>query len=310
MGRAKALVAALAWASCAALGQTVTGNFGGVTSSEGDDFHADFSCFGTPTCTGIYNGADRIVECPNTRIYTSTITITGLDLSMPGPISGTIAIAGANSHAGPHSPGSNCPYTAPDATVYTFPFSGTWGNGTGTFTISGVTDTGVPFTMPGTLSANVASTPPAVFPMTVQGNVTTSTTNAAATIEPRPQDAGTSWNVYVFTHAPANLVTGLPGAKAAGPQAPVGAIHDDAIVCVLAQVTADGRLVAASASTMKAALSGVLSSQGQSVQLLNNVTTSNVAGTTIFVGYGASAEAMFCWMSVGVSWWGPGKKAP
>src|SRR5690349_18936369 len=105
--------AALLWASCGAMAQTVTGTFGGATDGTGDLFSANFSCFGLPTCTGIYNGADKLSECPNTRIYTSTITITGLDLSAPGPISGTISIAGANSHAGPHNPGADCPYTAP-----------------------------------------------------------------------------------------------------------------------------------------------------------------------------------------------------
>jgi hypothetical protein len=129
--------------------------------------------------------------------------------------------------------------------------------------------------------------------MAVTGSVTATTTDAEANIQPRPQDSGTSQNVYVFAHAPANLVSGLPGAKVVPSQPPVGAAHDDAVVCVLAQVTADGHLIAASASTMKATLSGVLSSQGQTVQLLNNVATSNVAGVTVFVGYGNSAAAMF-----------------
>src|SRR5690349_9562255 len=229
--RAAAFAATLFLASPAALAQAVTGTFGGPTSGTGDSFSASFSCFGTPTCTGIYNGADKISECPNTRIYTSTITITGLDLSHPGPISGIISIAGANSHAGPHSPGSDCPYTAPDATVFALPFTGTWANGSATFTITATNDTGQPFTLTGQLTANVASSPP-VFPMTVTGNVGAATTDAEATIQARPQDAGTPQNVYVFTHAPATLVSGIPGTKAAGPVPPVGAAHDDAVVCV------------------------------------------------------------------------------
>ena len=293
MKHARALAAVLLWACCGAVAQTVTGSFGGQTSPQGDVFHADFSCIGTPTCTGIYNGADKIIECPNTRIFTSTITVTGLDLSKPGPISGTITIGGVNSHAGPHAPGADCPYTTPDSSTFVLNYAGTWGNGSATFTINGVDDNGQPFQLPGSLNANVPSATPPVFRMTVTGNVTATTTDAQANFQPRPEDAGTSQNVYVFTHAPANLVSGLPAAKVTGPQPPVAAAHDDAIVCVLAQVTADGHLIAASASTMQATISGVLNSQGQTIQLLNNVATSNVAGATVFVGYGASAQAMF-----------------
>ena len=293
MTRAKACASSLLWASCQAMAQTVTGSFGGQTSGQGDSFSATFSCFGTPTCTGIYNGVDKIHECANARIYTANLSVTGLDLSHPGPISGTISIDGANSHAGPHNPGADCPYTAPDSTVFVLSYTGTWAKGSAAIAISGTDDMGQPFQMTGSLSANVTSTPPPVFPMAVTGSVTATTTDAEANIQPRPQDSGTSQNVYVFTHAPANLVSGLPGAKVVGPQPPVGAAHDDAVVCVLAQVTADGHLIAASASTMKATLSGVLSSQGQTVQLLNNVATSNVAGVTVFVGYGTSASAMF-----------------
>ena len=290
-GMAKWATVAL-WVSCGAMAQMVTGTVGGPTSTRGDIFSANFSCFGTPTCTGIYNGSDKIHECPNPRIYTSTITITGLDLSHPGPISGTISIAGANTHAGPHDPGANCPYTAPDATVFVLPYTGTWGNGTATFTVTGTDDSNQPFTLTGQLSANVASTTPPVFPMAVTGNVTATTTDAEATIQARPQDAGTPQNVYVFTHAPSTLVTGIPGAKAEGGAPHVPATHDDAVVCVLAQVTSDGRLLAASASSMQAALSNVILAQGHAVQLLNNVATPSVAGATVFVGYGSSAAAM------------------
>ena len=69
--------------------------------------------------------------------------------------------------------------------------------------------------------------------------------------------------------------------------------HDTPVPCVLAQLDATGQLQAVgSASDLQAAVTSVLSSQGQSVTLLNNVPTPNVAGATFFVGYGSSAASM------------------
>jgi hypothetical protein len=267
----------------------VTGNFGGPTT-DGGSFAATFSCFGTPTCTGTYNGADHIPECPNTRIYTADITITNLDLSHAGSLSGNVTITGADGHAGPHNAGETCPFSAPDATSHTIPYTATWSNGSGTLVLTALDDMGQPFQLKGTINANVPGSSP-VFPMTVSASVGTATATGTATIQPRTQDAGSTENVYVFTHAPSNLVSGA-SPKAVNGQPPIGGKADDAVVCVLAQVTSDGHLVAASASSMQAALSGVLSSQGQAVQILNNVPTPNIAGATVYVGYGTSAAAM------------------
>jgi hypothetical protein len=135
-------------------------------------------------------------------------------------------------------------------------------------------------------------TPP-VFPVKVTSNITATTANATATIQPRPQDVGTTQDVFVFMHAPSNLVKGAGGPVAktfAG--APYPAREEDAIVCVLAQVV-NGQLVTVTPATMQAYLSGVLSSQGQAITLLNNVATQNVAGASVFVGYGKDAASMF-----------------
>jgi hypothetical protein len=43
---------------------------------------------------------------------------------------------------------------------------------------------------------------------------------------------------------------------------------------------------------MTSAVTGILTSQGQAVSILNNVPTPNVAGATFFVGYGATASDM------------------
>src|SRR5258706_268614 len=48
----------------------------------------------------------------------------------------------------------------------------------------------------------------------------------------------------------------------------------------------------APAPSMTAAVTGVLTSQGQAVSILNNASTPNVAGAAFFVGYGASASEM------------------
>jgi hypothetical protein len=135
-------------------------------------------------------------------------------------------------------------------------------------------------------------TPP-VFPVTVASTITATTANATATIQPRPQDVGTTQKVFVFMHAPSNLVKGAGGPVAktfAGSPYPVR--EEDAIVCVLAQVV-NGQLVTVTPATMQAYLTGVLSSQGQAITLLNNVATANVAGSSVFVGYGKDAPSMF-----------------
>jgi hypothetical protein len=132
----------------------------------------------------------------------------------------------------------------------------------------------------------VVSAPP-VFPMTVTGSITPTVTDIEAQVQPRPQDIGTNKSVFVFAHAPSNLVGGVVPQRspAIGPD-------DGAIVCVLAQVDANGRLTAVSASTMQALLTGVLTSQSQTIQILDNVATPNVAGASMFVGFGSSASSM------------------
>jgi hypothetical protein len=289
-----ALALALFTFSCAALAQTsVKGSFGNIFS-DGGSFFATFSCLGAPACSGIYNGSNKIVECPNLYINTDAITITGLDLTHSGPISGAIQLTGIDVQA--HQ-GSNtsvpCNFTV-DTTTISLPFTGAWdaATGTGTLTATGTDDTNQPFTLPGTFSAIVAAAPP-VFPMTVTGSITPASTNVSAAVQPRTQDVGTNKSLFVFAHAPSNLVSGAGAAKRVAPQPPIVVVPEDAaIVCVLAQVNASGQLVAVSAANMQAYLTGVLTSQSQAVTILNNVATPNVAGATVYVGYGTSAASM------------------
>ena len=278
--------------SCVAVAQTsVKGSVGG-SFPDGGSYFATFSCLGAPTCSGVYNGNDKLVECPNTYVHTDALVITGLDLTRSGPISGTVQLTGVDVHA---NQGSNtsvpCNFTNGGGTK-TVSYTGSWNaaTGTGTLTVSGTDDSNRPFQLPGTFSAIVASAPP-VFPMTVTGSITPTVTDIQAQVQPRPQDTGTNASIYVFAHAPSNLVSGITPTKRGAP--PIEAkVGDGAIVCVLAQVDANGHLTAVSASTMRAYLTGVLSSQSQSVSILNNVPTPNVAGASMFVGYGSSARSM------------------
>ena len=110
-----------------------------------------------------------------------------------------------------------------------------------------------------------------------------------ANIRFRPQDVGTSASVFVFAVAPAPSVKSLEKAQRVGSAAKA---EGDPVPCVLAQLTSSGQLVGVSASNMQAYVSGVLSGQGQAVNLLNGVPVANIAGATFYVGYGASAGAM------------------
>jgi hypothetical protein len=57
-------------------------------------------------------------------------------------------------------------------------------------------------------------------------------------------------------------------------------------------LNSNGQLTGATASSLQAYTSGVLGAQGQSVNVLNNVATPNVAGATFFVGYGSDSGSM------------------
>ena len=147
--------------------------------------------------------------------------------------------------------------------------------------------------VPGTFKVDSAVIPP-VFPMTVRSNIDAVQATASADIQFRPQDVGTTGSVYVFALAPATRVQGSQAADvfkvgiAEGPAAKA----DAPVACVLAQLNAAGQMVAVNANNLLAYLSGVLSSSGASVSILNNVPTINVAGATFFVGYGPDATSM------------------
>jgi hypothetical protein len=134
-----------------------------------------------------------------------------------------------------------------------------------------------------------------VFPMTVTGSIGPTVSNITANIQYRPSDVGTSGSVYSFAVAPASVVRTAKFAGEWPPLAPAkvrAGTKADPVACVLAQLNSSGQLQQVSASTMQAYLTGTLSSQGASINVLNNVSTPNIAGATFYVGYGSSATAM------------------
>ena len=145
-------------------------------------------------------------------------------------------------------------------------------------------------------TANVASAvaPPPVFPLTVSSDINPTTANATANVQFRPQDVGTAASVYVFALAPASSTKAeRDGAAPIVIGSAITESGTDGSGCVLAQLDPSGVLHAASSSSLQPYVSGVLSAQGQSVTILNNVPTGAVANATFYVGYGPTSSAMF-----------------
>ncbi len=241
-------------------------------------------CTGYPTCRGEF-----VVPSPGCGTVSSVVT--GLNLAQSGGVGGTI-----------RQRVTNC--QLPQVVEFVYTYSGTWNLAAnqGTFSVSrtdclfdgvaapicGPADA-PPFT--GTFKTEVPLPP--VFPMTVMSDITAIRAIASAEIQFRPQDVSTPKNVYVFALAPATRVL---GAQTEG-VLKVGFAKDDKkadtpIACVLAQLNAAGQMVAVTSANLAAYLTGVLSTQGASVAILNGVPTGNVAGATFFVGYGGSGTAM------------------
>jgi hypothetical protein len=267
----------------------ISGTLGGPTGG-GDGVQGTFTCTGTPTCTGQYTVTSASARCTNTITQGDAFTMTGLELGRSGPLQGTMVFV--NGDWSDEVVGGLCrirPGTVRDfATSYT----GTWNSGAGTGSLSVATPEGI--AIPVTIKADV-TTPPPVFAMTVRSSIDATSASTSANIQYRPQDVGTSGSVYVFAVAPANLVKSADDDSAPFTIGKTVAADDDKadpLACVLAQLNASGQLQAVSASSLQAYVTGVLSSQGQAVTILNGVSTPAVAGATFYVGYGASSSAM------------------
>ena len=111
--------------------------------------------------------------------------------------------------------------------------------------------------------------------VTASGNATTAVVDVKADVTFRSQDLGRA--IYVFGYVPASLV------KRA-------AFDKDASTCVLAQLTPSGQLQQVSASSLQSFAGNVTSAQRQTVNVLNNVLATQVAGATFCIGSGATGS--------------------
>lgn len=248
----------------------------------GDTLRVAFACTGAPVCDGTYTTFEQDLGCSNSITFSNLVEFTNVNVATPGPFSGTVTLTEGKHQSTVNADGT-CTYTSLGTTV-SYPYNANWTGTSGTISV-----TGPQHTVSGNFTANAPTAP--VFPMTVNGSMGAFTSTFNAQIQPKPADVGKTESVYVFVHAPSNIVQGASPKRAGA--SPVNAAEaDGAIVCVLAQTNSQGQLVAVSAGTMQAALTGVISSQGQAVSILNQFPTQNLAGSTVYVGYGASASAM------------------
>ncbi len=263
----------LAVLPCAAIGADSIGMTGTLAKEDPSDssfFRASFSCYGTPTCTGVFTVTERDPGCTNVFSFSGEFIVTGVDLSHPGTFGGT-ATSSVDSDS-PANVNGPCTYTlhAGSGRAYT----ATWDGVRGTLTV---------FDNEGSVAGTFTATgvaPPPSFPMTVTSQVTSTAANVSAQIQPRTTDAGNTNSVFVFAYAPQSIVAGGGKRAPAGGTTPVRLL-DGPDPCVLAQVNANGQLTGASASTLQAYTTSVLTSQGQAVTILDNVSTPNVAGATM-----------------------------
>jgi hypothetical protein len=116
-----------------------------------------------------------------------------------------------------------------------------------------------------------------------------------ARIFPNDADAGRQASIFVFALAPASSVPGST-LKSADPRIALKARDARGkatpVQCVLAQLNAQGQLVAVSGASLQAYASGVLSAQGQAVTVLDGIPAERVPGAIFYVGYGPNGDAM------------------
>jgi len=251
---------------------------GSLTTASNPDFSFTiaFSCSGNP-CAGVYTRTGKDTGCSNGYAHSDTFLASGFDLSHPAALAGNVTVYGLT-QSQPH-PDGTCSYSF-DTTPANLPYTAAWDGTNGTMTATATSQaTGTHVPLNGSFSG-AGATPPPTFPMTVTTNITPTTSTVTATIQPRPQDAGTTQSVFVFAYAPQSLLAGK-------------AFKDGPDPCVLAQVGANGQLVGATAATLAPVVTGVLNSQGTLVNILNNVSTPNVSGASLYVGYGPNPGGMF-----------------
>lgn len=275
-------------APAACLAQTVRGQVGGTSSDI--TLGSTFVCTGTPTCTGTVQIDITSTKCSGHVTLSENVVFTGLNVATPGNIQGTITMG---LDFGIRAGGNGACVIDVDNTPLTGTYSGTWNGTQGSFVVvfpDPAAGPNVNDTFSGTFIVEAAAP---VFPIKVTGSIDAQVGNVQAAIQFRPQDVGTTQSVYVFALAPQTVVRPM----AAVDSEPLhlsakGAKADEPVACVLAQLNSSGQLQQVSASQMQAYLTGTLTAQGASVNVLNNVPTPQISGATFYVGYGSTSSSM------------------
>ncbi len=252
---------------------------GGVSASE--SCVSSTAWTGTVDGTGLFRGlaGPTTVSCaPVPAIYDGTTESLEFQVPPNGVVVDTFAVPGCpmpvtfTTSPSPRVSGASgvCPFNDIN------PVDGAVCTGTQQFAVTG---TGTPL----------------AFPMTVTANIGATVSSASANIQYRPQDVGAAGGVFTFAVAPATITKSADGGEPplkVGFAKTAGGDKDTSVACVLAQLNSSGQLQAVSASSLQAFVSGVLSSQGQAVTILNGVPTVNIGGAVFYVGYGSSASSM------------------
>jgi len=270
-------------------GVQVSGSFAADVPNGGGALQLSFTCTGIPTCIGAFTMNTKGAQCSNSFSFSGSTKFTGLDLTRAGSLQGTVANSSFVNFTG--NANGTCTYTTV-ASSELLTYNATWDGAKGTMVVHALDGQDKPFDVPGTFKSSISNATP-VFPLTVTGTVTPTVANVSAIFQPRPQDVGTTSKVFVFALAPATSLKNAVISK----DTHLGLVarlfpKDTPVPCVLAQLNPSGQLSAVTASSMQALTSGVLTSQGQAVSVLNNVATPSVAGATFFVGYGPDANTM------------------
>jgi len=118
MGRPfKALIVAVAVtviSFVASAGDVVSGSFSTTPSSGPGSTTINFTCQGTPTCTGTYTATHRGESCTNSVTFSGAIVLTGLNALQPMS-SGNVMLS--NIVSGSSGSGPICTYNAPSTNI-------------------------------------------------------------------------------------------------------------------------------------------------------------------------------------------------
>ncbi len=175
---------------------------GSMYGSGKGSMSATFSCEGETPCIGTGTATFRDDGCSNEFTFTDKFSMSGLQLSQPGSISGAVIFRSGDFNT-IKNPGGTCTYALRPGRDGGAWYSGSWNGSSGSFTLLDTED--YPISGGFTASFEPLSTtviPPA-FPMTVTSSITPTVSTVRADIQYRPADVGTSGSVYSFAMAPA-----------------------------------------------------------------------------------------------------------